>query len=85
MRNDDGSDDERAGRARGARWRGGFLSRLVSGIVRELAAMAIIFAVATGISAAVCLYYGLLPLLSLIGGFLAVGAVFYVRSASLFD
>jgi len=63
----------------------GFFPRLLRGILKELIVMAIVFAVATGISAAVCFYYGLPLILSLIGGFLSVGAVFYIKSDSIFD
>ena len=62
-----------------------FFPRLVSGILRDLLVMAIVFAVATGISALVCLYYGVPLILSLIGGFLAVGAALFFYSASVFD
>ena len=59
----------------------GFLARLAQGLVQDLIVMANVFGVATGISAAVCLCYGL----PLFGGFLEVGAVFYIRSQSIFD
>lgn len=63
----------------------GFFPSLLRGILKELIVMAIVFAVATGISAAVCFYYGLPLIISLIGGFLSVGAVFYIKSDSIFD
>jgi hypothetical protein len=63
----------------------GFFPRLLRGILKELIVMAIVFGVATGISAAVCLYYGLPLILSLIGGFLSIGAVFFIKSDSIFD
>ena len=62
---------------------GSFFAGLLRSILQDLIVMAIVFGVATGISAAVCFYYGLPLALSLIGGFLAIGAVFVVKSNSI--
>ena len=54
----------------------GFFPRLMRSIPQDLIVVASVFVVARGISAAVCLYYGLPLVLSLIGGFLSIGTVF---------
>ncbi|NNF15124.1 MAG: hypothetical protein HKN70_00185 [Gammaproteobacteria bacterium] len=58
---------------------GGFFRDLLSGILRDLLVVVIVFILATGISALVCLYYGLPLQLSLIGGFLVIGVFLFLH------
>jgi hypothetical protein len=58
----------------------GFFPSLVKGVLESPIVIAIVFAVVTEISAAVCLYYDLPVVLSLIGGFLSIGVVFFFKS-----
>ena len=62
-----------------------FFIEFLQNTLKDLLLMAIVFSVATGISAAVCLYYSVPLWLSLIGGFLSIGVIFFVKSNSLFD
>ena len=62
----------------------GFFAALFRGILQDLIVMAIVFLVATAICAGVCIYYGLPLVLSLAGGFIMLGVVFWFRSSSLF-
>jgi len=56
----------------------GFFGDLFTGILRDLMVITIVFILATGISALVCLYYGLPLVLSLVGGFLVIGVFLFL-------
>jgi hypothetical protein len=84
MQRDNKADDAYTKRKLGEMGRG-FFPDLVRDILGQLIVAVVVFVFATGVSAAVCLYYGLPLVLSLIGGFLAIGAVFFIKSISMFD
>ena len=60
-----------------------FFIELLQNILKDLLLMAIVFSVATGISAIVCLYYGAPVWLSIIGGFLSIGVIFFIKMHSI--
>ena len=62
----------------------GFFAGLVNSLARSLILWLSAFAVGTGVSAAVCLYYGVPLVFSLIGGFLVLGIALALMSESLF-
>ncbi len=63
----------------------GFFPRLIKDVLAGLIVFAIVFLVATAISAGVCLYYDLPLVFSLIGGFISLGVVFIFKSDSILD
>ncbi len=62
-----------------------FFISLLKSILESLIVIAIVFGVSTGISAAVCFYYDLPLVLSLIGGFISIGVVYLFKSDSILD
>ncbi|MEH6610644.1 MAG: hypothetical protein V7696_14860 [Halioglobus sp.] len=84
MTREDESDDEYAQR-KVKEIALGFFPSLLKGVLESLIVIAIVFCVVTAISAAVCLYYNLPLVLSLIGGFISIGVVFLFKSDSIFD
>ena len=62
-----------------------FFIEFLQNTLKDLLLMAIVFSVTTGISAAVCLYYGVPLWVSLIGGFLSLGLIFFIKSYSIFS
>lgn len=63
----------------------GFFSRLARDLLRDLVFILVVFLLATGACALVCLYYELPLALSLIGGILALGIALAFKSDSIFD
>ena len=60
----------------------GFLAGLLNAFARSLVYFFAAFTVGIGVSAAVCLYYGLPIALSLVGGFIVLGIALVVMSGT---
>lgn len=63
----------------------GFLASLFMGLVQEAVKLIIAFAIGTGVGAAVCWYYSIPLIISLLGGFLVLALALAFMSDSLFS
>jgi len=62
----------------------GFFAEILSALAKSFVVFISAFAVGTGVSAAVCLYYGVPIVFSLLGGLVVLGIALALTSGSLF-
>lgn len=78
------SEDDKENQPLNARPRG-IIGELLNTLTRSLIFCFSAFAVGTGVSAAVCLYYGVPLVFSLISGFLVLGIAFALMTGGMFS
>ena len=77
------SDDDKTDQPLKAQPRG-FFAEIFNALAKSLVVFISAFAVGTGVSAAVCLYYGVPIVFSLLGGLIVLGIALALTSGSLF-